>query len=99
VSRKAWMVFLSVQATGIVFSWLANYTSSPSPLISGIGMGLLVVGNLLLLPGGLLGALAVQRLLLHSGFSISQLSFIGVLVAVAINLAIWLLCAKLHRSV
>ena len=99
MSRKAWMIFLSVQATGIAFSWLANYTSSPSPLISGIGVGLLVVGNLLLLPGGLLGALAVQRLLLHSDFSMSQLSFVGVVVAVAINLAIWLLCAKLHRSV
>ena len=93
------MIFLGVQGAGIILSWLANYTSSPSPLISGVGVGLLVLGNLLLLPGGLLGALAVQRLLLHSGFSISQLSFLGVLLAVAINLGIWLLCAKLHRSV
>jgi hypothetical protein len=99
MSRKAWMIFLSVQGAGIILSWLANYTSSPSPLISGIGMGLLVVGNLLLLPGGLLGALAVQRLLPHSGFSISQLSFLGVVLAVAINLGIWLLWAKLYRSV
>jgi hypothetical protein len=99
VSRKAWMIFLGMQAAGIILSWLANYTSSPSPLISGIGAGLLVLGNLLLLPGGLLGALAVQKVLLHSGLSMSQLSFVGVLVAVAINLAIWLLCAKLNRSV
>jgi hypothetical protein len=99
MSRKAWMIFLSVQAAGIILSWLANYTMGPSPLISGIGVGFLVLGNLLLLPGGLLGALAVQRLLLRSGFSISQLSLVGVGVAVAINLAIWLLCAKLHRSI
>ncbi|HXH50100.1 MAG TPA: hypothetical protein VNM47_12220 [Terriglobia bacterium] len=99
MSRKAWMIFLVVQGAGIILSWLANYTSSPSPLISGVGVGLLVLGNLLLLPGGLLGALAVQRLLLHSGFNMSQLSFVGVVVAVAINLGIWLLCAKLHRSV
>ena len=99
MSRRGWMIFLSVQAAGIAFSWAANYTPSPSPLTSGIGVGLLVVGNLLLLPGGLLGALAVQRLLLHSGLSMNQLSLAGVVAAEAINLGIWLLCAKLHRSV
>lgn len=99
VSGKAWMIFLSLQVTGIAFSWAASYSSSPSPLVSGIGVGLLVAGNMLLLPGGLLAAFAVQRLLLHvAPASISQLSLGGVFVAVAINLAIWLLCAKLYRS-
>lgn len=99
MSRKAWTIFLSLQVTGTVLSWVASYSSSPSPLISGIGVGLLVIGNLLLLPGGLLAAIAVQRLVLHSApLSMNQLSFAGVFVAVAINLAIWLLCAKLYRS-
>ena len=99
LSRKAWTIFLSLQVTGTVLSWVASYSSSPSPLISGIGVGLLVIGNLLLLPGGLLAAIAVQRLVLHSApLSMNQLSFAGVFVAVAINLAIWLLCAKLYRS-
>jgi len=99
LSRKAWMIFLSLQVTGIFLSWVASHSSSPVPLISGIGVGLLVVGNLLLLPGGLFAAFAVQRLALHSApLSMNQLSFAGVLVAVAINLAIWLLCAKLYRS-
>ena len=100
MSRKAWMIFLSLQVTGIVLSWVASYSSSPSPIWSGVGVGLLVIGNLLLLPGGLLAALTVQRLLVHSGgLSIDQLSYAGVLAAVAVNLAIWLLCAKLYRSV
>lgn len=99
MSGKAWVIFLSVQVTGVAFSWIAGYSSSPSPLMSGVGVGLLVVGNLLLLPGGLLAAFAVQRLLIHSvGLSMNQLSFAGVLVAVAINLAIWLLCARLYKS-
>ena len=99
MSHKAWLIYLSLQVTGIAFLWVASYSSSPSPLLSGIGVGLLVVGNLLLIPGGLLAAFGVQRLLLHTGrFSVSQLSFAGVIVAVAINLALWLLCAKLYRS-
>lgn len=100
MSRKAWMIFLSLQVTGIVFSWVAGYSSSPSPLLSGVGVGLLVLGNLLLLPGGLLAAFAVQKLILNSGhLSMNQISIAGVVVAVAINLSIWLLCAKLYRSV
>ncbi|TAM83808.1 MAG: hypothetical protein EPN47_03075 [Acidobacteria bacterium] len=98
MSRKAWLIFLSVQAIGITFSWAADYTLGPSPLTSGIGVGFLVVGNLLLLPGGLLAAFAVQRVLLYSGLSNSQLSLTGVVAAIAINLGIWLLFAKLHRS-
>lgn len=99
MSRKAWMIFLSLQVTGIVFSWVAGHSSSPIPLLSGVGVGLLVLGNLLLLPGGLLAAFAVQKLLLHSGhLSTNQLSFAGVVAAVAINLSIWLVCAKLYRS-
>jgi hypothetical protein len=99
MSRKAWMIFLSVQAAGIIFSLVSHYTLVSSPLISGIGLGLLVSGNLLLLPGGVLGAFAVRKVLLHSGLSINQLSLLGVVVAVASNLAIWLLCAKLYRSI
>ena len=98
MSRKAWKIFLSLQAAGIVFSWASNYALGPSALISGIGVGLLVSGNLLLFPGSLVGAIAVQKVLFHSSLSINSLPLLGILVAVSTNLALWLLWAKLYRS-
>lgn len=98
MSRKAWMIFLSVQVVGVVFTWVSSYTLGPSPLLSGIGVGLLVSGNLLLLPGSMVEVIAIHKLLSHSGFSMGLLSLVGIVVAVATNLVIWLLWAKLFRS-
>jgi hypothetical protein len=98
MSRKTWMIFLSLQSAGIIFSWLSNYTFVSSPFISGIGVGLLVSGNLLLLPGSVIGALVVQKFLFTSGLGTNQPSLPGILIAVTINLAIWLLFAKLNRA-
>lgn len=92
------MIFLSLQAAGTVFSWVSNYTFVSSPLISGIGVGLLVSGNLLLLPGSLIGALIIQKFLVDIGLSMNQPSLLGILIAVTINLAIWLIFAKLNRA-
>src|SRR5579859_7712355 len=98
MSRKAWLIFLSVQGAGIAFTWLANFTLGPSPLLSGIGVGLLVSGNLLLLPGSMVEVIVIHKLLSQSGFSMGLLSLAGIVMAVATNLAIWLLWAKLYRS-
>jgi hypothetical protein len=98
LSRKAWIIFLSLQAAGIIFSLVSKYTLGPSPLISGIGVGLLVSGNLLLFPGSLVGLIVTQKVLFHSGLSVDSLSLLGILVAVAANLVIWLVWAKLYRS-
>jgi hypothetical protein len=98
VSRKVWMVFLSLQVAGIIFSWLSNYTLGPSPLLSGIGVGLRVSGFLLLFPGSLVAAVGFQRLLYHIGLSINILFVLGFPVAMATNLAIWVFWAKLSRS-
>jgi hypothetical protein len=98
VSRKTWMIFLALQAAGIIFSWVSNYTLGPSPLLSGIGVGLRVSGFVLLLPGSLVAAVGFQKLLYHTGLSINLLYLIGFLAAAATNLVIWILWAKLSRS-
>lgn len=98
MSRKAWIIFLSAQAAGIIFYWVSRYTLGPSPLLSGMGVGLMVSGNLLLFPGSLVRLIVVQKVLLHSGLGINLTSLAGLIVAVSTNLAIWLLCAKLYRS-
>lgn len=98
MSRKAWMIFLSLQGTGVVFSMVSNYALGPGPLLSGIGAGLLVSGNLLLFPGSVVGLIVVQKLLLSSGLAINLLSLAGLFIAVVTNLLIWLLWARLYRS-
>ena len=97
MSRKTWMIFLALQVTGIIFSWVSNYALGPSPLLSGIGVGLRVSGFLLLFPGSLVGAVGFQELLYHLGLSINLLYIVGFLVAVATNLVIWILWVKLSR--
>lgn len=98
MSRKAWIIFLSVQAAGIIFYWVSRFTLGPSPILSGMGVGLMVSGNLLLFPGSLVGLLVVQKVLLHSAIGINLISLVGLIVAVLTNLAVWLLWAKLYRS-
>jgi hypothetical protein len=98
VSRKTWIIFLALQVAGIIFSCVSNYTLGPSPLLSGIGVGLRVSGFLLLLPGSLVAAVGFQKLLYHTGLSINLLYLLGLLVAVVTNLVIWILWATLSRS-
>ena len=98
MNRKAWMIFLSVQVVGVVFTWVSGYTLGPSPLLSGIGVGLLVSGNLLLLPGSMVEVIVIHKLLSQTTFSMGWLSLMGIVVAVVTNLSIWLLWAKLYRS-
>ena len=98
MSRKAWMIFLSVQGAGIIFWAVSYYAPGPSPLLSGIGVGLLVSGNLLLLPGSMVEVIVIHKLLSQSGLSMGSLSLVGIVVAVVTNLAVWLLWARLYRS-
>ncbi len=98
MSRKAWTIFLILQGVGVVFTWVSSYALGPSPLLSGIGVGLLVCGNLLLLPGSMVEVIVIHKLLSQSGLSMGSLSLVGIVVAVATNLAVCLLWAKLFRS-
>lgn len=98
MSRKAWMIFLSVQGAGVIFWVVSHYALGPSPLLSGIGIGLMVSGNLLLFPGSMVALIVGQKVLLNSGLSMDLLSLLEIVIAVTTNLAIWLLWAKLYRS-
>jgi hypothetical protein len=98
MSRKVWMIFLSVQVVGVVFTWVSSFTLGPDPLLSGIGVGLMVSGNLILLPGSMVEVIVIHKLLSDSGFSMGLLSLVGIVVAVLTNVVIWLLWARLFRS-
>ena len=98
MSRKVWIIFVSLQGTGVVFSWISNYALGPNPVMSGVGVGLLVSGNLLLFPGSLVALIVVQKVLVNSSLSLNSLSLMGLIIAVSANLAIWLLWSRLYRS-
>lgn len=98
MSRKACLIYLSVQGVGVVFTLASSFTLGPNPLLSGIGVGLLVTGNLLLLPGSMVELIVIHKFFFHSGFSMGLLSMAGIVVAVVTNLVVWILWAKLFNS-
>jgi len=91
MSRRGWLIFLAVQAVGEVCAWTAGH------LLSALGPALWVIGSVLLLPGDLTGAFVVEKLLWKSRLTTTQLTVLQVPVGLAINAAVWLLCAKLYR--
>ncbi len=93
MSRRGWLIFLAVQAVGEVCAWTAGH------FLSALGPALWVVGSVLLLPGDLVGAFIVEKLLWKSGLTMTQLTVLQVPVGLAINAVVWLLCAKLYRRV
>lgn len=93
MSRRGWLIFLVVQAVGEVCAWTAGH------LLSALGPALWVVGSVLLLPGDLAGAFVVEKLLWKSGLTATQLTVLQVPVGLAINAAVWLLCAKLLKLI
>lgn len=93
MSRKGWLVFLAVQTVGEVCAWTAGH------LLSALGPALWIIGTVLLLPGDLAGAFIVEKLLWKSPLTATQLTVLQVPVGLAINAAVWLLCAKLLKLI
>jgi hypothetical protein len=52
-----------------------------------------------LLPGDLISALIVEKLLWNSGLTVTQMAFIEIPLEVAVNLCVWLLCVKVIRVI
>ncbi len=89
MNRRGWLIFLAVQTVGEVCAWTAGH------LLSAIGPALWIIGTVLLLPGDLAGAFIVEKLLWKSPLTATQLTVLQVPVGLAINAAVWSLCAKL----
>jgi membrane protein implicated in regulation of membrane protease activity len=66
--------------------------SAPGPV-------LFVVGLILLAPGGLLSLVIVEKLLWSSGLTLSGMTWTELVLTLAINAVIWLLCARLLSRV
>jgi hypothetical protein len=90
MSRKAWSIFLGVQTIGEICAWAAGH------FLSQVGPVLWIGGTILLLPGNMVGAWVVEKLLWTSGVTIPRMMILEVPVEVAINAAVWLGCAALY---
>ncbi|MGB9121369.1 MAG: hypothetical protein WCE73_12170 [Candidatus Angelobacter sp.] len=90
MSRRGWLIFLTVQASGEVCAWTAEH------FLSALGPALWIIGTVLLLPGDLAGAFIVENLLWKSPLTATQLTVLQVPVGLAINAVVWLLCVKLY---
>ena len=91
MNRRGWLIFLVVQTVGEVCAWTAGH------FLSALGPALWVIGTVLLLPGDLAGAFLIEKLLWKGGLTATQLTVLQVPVGLAINAAVWVLCAKLYR--
>lgn len=92
MSRKVWIIFALVQLFGELGPWAGLRMKSA------IGPALWVCGMILMMPGRLLGLFVTEKLLWNVGLSSHVMTLLLVLIEVATNLAVWLLCARLFRS-
>lgn len=90
MSRAGWTIFLGVQVAGEVCSWTARH------FLSALGPTLWLIGSVLLLPGDIGAAFLVDKMLWHSGLTMSEMTILQVPLELAINAAVWVLCARLY---
>jgi len=91
MKRTPWLVYAALQITGEICQWTW-------PLVdSELGRWLWVGAFIFLFPGNLLAAFIVERSLWNTGLTLRTLQMLQVPLAIAINLALWIVCAWLAR--
>jgi hypothetical protein len=92
MSRRPWTAFAVVQLVGAVCVWSGpRILSAPGPV-------LFVTGLVLLVPGGLLSLVLVEKLLWSSRLTLSGMTWVELALTLAINAALWWLAAKAWRA-
>jgi hypothetical protein len=90
---RGWTVFTAVQLVGVVCVWSGpRILSAPGPV-------LFVTGLVLLAPGGLLSLVIVAKLLWSSRLTLSGMTWVELVLTLAINAALWWLAAKAWRAI
>jgi hypothetical protein len=89
MSRKVWIAFIVVQLLGLICVCAWEYD------IFGTGAAMWATSVFVLLPGDLISALIVEKLLWNSGLTVTQMAFVEIPLEVAVNLCVWLLCVKI----
>src|SRR5579871_6445258 len=91
MARNAWIAFIVVQLFGELGPWAGLHMKFS------FGSALWVIGIAVMMPGRILGLLT-EKALWEVPLTPLQSTVVFVLVEVAANLLVWLLCARLVRS-
>jgi hypothetical protein len=102
MSRTAWAVFIVIQIVGLICVLISAWASAYE--VFSISPAIYAAAMFLLLPGDFISGLIVENLLwtklaLANWLTSRQIGLIELLMGVAINLCVWLLCAKLMRFI
>src|SRR6266566_7672869 len=90
---RGWTAFAVAQLVGAFCVWSGpRILSAPGPV-------LFVTGLVLLAPGGLLSLVIVERLLWSSRLTLSGMTWVELVLTLAINAALWWLAAKAWRAI
>lgn len=92
MNRKAWIVFIVVQLFGELGPWAGLH------LKSSLGPALWLTGVVVMMPGRLLALFITEKVLWGVRLTPPQMTAVVVVIEVATNLLVWLLCARLLRS-
>jgi hypothetical protein len=92
MNRKAWIAFVVVQLFGELGPWAGLHIKSS------IGPALWVAGVVVMMPGRLLALFTTEKVLWSVRLTPPQMTAVFVVIEVATNLLVWLLCARLLRS-
>lgn len=92
MGRKAWITFALVQFFGELGPWAGLRIKSA------LGPALWLAGMVVMMPGRLLGLFITEKLLWNVGLTPHLMTLLFVLIEIPSNLLVWLLCARLFRS-
>jgi uncharacterized membrane protein YjjB (DUF3815 family) len=93
MSRRAWTIFTVVQVVGVVSIWAGPHWKTDP------GLALFGFGIILLQPGGLAAAMLVEKLLWRSPVTLPQMTWIELVLTVAINAGLWWSVARVWRAI
>lgn len=97
MSRKAWIVFTTIQVIGIIALLIYPHTYLPSKLISSIGVFCWFLSFFIRMPGNFISGWIIERFFWMGKLTLQQLTFLDILLVVAFNLTLWLLVAATFR--
>jgi hypothetical protein len=92
MNRKAWIAFVVVQFFGEFGPWGGLHMKSS------LGPVLWVTGWAVMMPGRLLALFITEKVIWGVRLTPPQMTAVFVVIEVAANLLVWLLCARLLRS-
>jgi hypothetical protein len=93
MSRRTWTAFAVVQLLGVACVWSGPHIlSAPGPVFFGAGI-------ILLQPGGLAAVMLVEKLLWMSPVTLPQMTWIELVLTLAINAALWWSVAKGWKAI